>query len=98
MDVHPVNGASQESCNPIAAGMAIRVPAYEPGQSPTTTVSGAPNFLLTACRFSKNAAEFFRSFGHSHANSTSPSSHARLPRAVERSSARVFIAYDRRAL
>src|SRR5882757_8940204 len=55
-------------------------------------VSGTPNFPLTFWRFSKNGAEFFLSLGHSRANSTSPSSHARLPRAVESSSARIFIA------
>src|SRR5215467_11132049 len=55
-------------------------------------VSGTPNFPLTFWTFSKNGAEFFLSLGHSPAKSTSPSSHARLPRAVESSSARIFIA------
>src|SRR5262249_19777243 len=51
-----------------------------------------PNWHLAAWRFSKNIAEFFRSLGHSRVNSISPSTHARLPRAVESSSARIFIA------
>src|SRR5215831_5703682 len=55
-------------------------------------VSGTPNFLLTFWRASKNGAEFFRSLGHSRVNSAFPSTHARLPRAVESSSARIFIA------
>src|SRR3954447_10319436 len=88
---YPINRASQESCIPIAAEIAMRVPAYEPGPSPTVMVCGAPNFRRTACKLSKNAAEFLRSLGHSCVNSISPSSHARLPRDVESSSARVFM-------
>src|SRR4029079_7612225 len=68
IDGYPIKRASQESCIPIAAEIAIRVPAYEPGPSPTMIVSGEPSFLRTACRFSKNAAEFFRSLGHSRVN------------------------------
>src|SRR6476620_752740 len=45
---YPIKRASQESCIPIAAEIAMRVPAYEPGPSPTVIVSGAPNFLCTA--------------------------------------------------
>ena len=75
----------------MTAEIAMRVPAYEPGPSPTVIVSGAPNFLCTAWRFSKNAAEFCRSLGHLRVNSISPSSQARLPREVESSSARVFM-------
>jgi len=88
---YPINRASQESSIPIAAEIAMRVPAYEPGPSPTVMVCGAPNFRRTACRLSKKSAEFFRSLGHCCVNSISPSSHARLPREVESSSARVFM-------
>src|SRR5262249_8743479 len=91
IDGYPINRAPQESCIPIAAEIAIRVPAYDPGPSPTVIVSGTPNFFRIAWRFSKNAAEFFRSLGHSRANSISSSSQARLPREVESSSARVFM-------
>ena len=45
MEGYPTKRASHESCIPIAAEIAIRVPAYEPGPSPTVIVSGAPNFL-----------------------------------------------------
>src|SRR3982751_3372133 len=69
----------------------MRVPAYEPGPSPTVMVCGAPNLLRTAWRLSKNDAEFLRSLGHCCMNSISPSSHATLPREVESSSARVFM-------
>src|SRR5215831_10511886 len=41
----PINRASQESCIPIAAEIAMRVPAYDPGPSPTTILSGGSNFL-----------------------------------------------------
>src|SRR5262245_22618360 len=58
---YPIKRASQESCIPIAAEIAIRVPAYDPGPSPTMIVSGALNFSRMDWRFSKNAAEFFRS-------------------------------------
>src|SRR6478735_10602067 len=88
---YPIKRASQESCIPIAAEIAMRVPAYEPGPSPAIIVSGTPNLLRTAWRFSKNAAEFFRSLGHSRLNSISPSSHDRPPREVESSNARVFM-------
>src|SRR4029453_8373475 len=88
---YPIKRASQESCIPMAAEIAMRVPAYEPGPSPTMIVFGAPNSLRAAWRFSKNAAEFFRSLGHSRVNSISPSSQARLPREGESSSARVFM-------
>src|ERR1043166_542391 len=56
-------------------------------------LSGRPNFCNTALRFSKNAPEFLRSFGHSRARMVSSSvRQARLPCAVESSSARIFIA------
>ena len=83
--------ASEETFNPIATEMAIRVPAYEPGPSPTIMISGTPNLFVTMFKFSKNGAEFLRSFGHLRANSTASLSRARLPRAVESSSARIFI-------
>ena len=89
---HPIKCASHENFIPIAAEIAIRVPAYDPGPSPTIIVAGAPNVLFTVCRFSKNFAEFLRSFLQSSANWISPSNHARLPRRLESSSARVFIA------
>src|SRR6266516_3689032 len=95
MEGKPIRRAPEESCNPIAAEMAMRVPAYEPGPSPTIIVLGPPNFFLIALRFSKKGEEFFRSLGHSCASSTSPSSQARLPRAVESSSARVFMKRNR---
>src|SRR2546423_8358728 len=62
-----------------------------------TIVSGTPNSLLTFWRFSKKSAEFFRSLGHSRSNSTCDSSHARLPHAVESSSARIFIGVIKKA-
>src|SRR6059036_1347414 len=37
----------------------MRVPAYEPGPSPTTMISGGPNFFVATLRFSKNSAAFF---------------------------------------
>src|SRR5262249_3433099 len=46
----PIKPAPEETCNPIAAEIAMRVPAYEPGPSPTIIVSGAPNFSVTARR------------------------------------------------
>src|SRR3954466_1869879 len=55
-------------------------------------VSGTPNFRLTFWRFSKNGADCFRSLGQSRVNSPCASNHARLPRALESSSARIFIA------
>src|SRR5205814_1743848 len=53
-------------------------------------------FLLTFWRFSKNGEELFRSLSHSRVNSTCDSSQARLPRAVESSRARIFIAVIRK--
>ena len=91
IDGKPIRRARDETCNPIAAEIAMRVPAYEPGPSPTTIASGAPNCFVTWSRFSKKAPEFFRSFAHSCASSTLASSQARLPRAVESSRARIFI-------
>jgi hypothetical protein len=91
IDGKPIRRAPKEICNPIAAEIAMRVPAYEPGPSPTTIVSAAPNFSVTPWRFSKKRAEFFRSFGQSRVKSVmSSSNHARLPRTVESSSARIF--------
>jgi hypothetical protein len=75
----------------MAVEMAIRLPAYEPGPRPTINLSGAPNFLEMNSRFSKNDAEFLRSFGHSRTKSTPPSSQATPPRAVEISSDKIFI-------
>src|SRR5438270_8815991 len=55
-------------------------------------VSGFPNRFCTSTKYSKNGPEFFRSFCHSRTKSASrPSHQARLPRALESSSARTFI-------
>src|ERR1043166_5301938 len=90
IDGKPIRRAPEETCRPTAAEIAMRVPAYEPGPSPTIIASAAPNFSVTARRLSKKRAEFFRSFGHSRVRSASLSSHARLPRVVESSSARIL--------
>src|SRR5581483_1046638 len=96
IDGKPIRCAPEEACNPIAAEIAMRVPAYEPGPRPTIIVSGPPNFAVIALRFSKNRAEFFRSFGHSRVRWVmSSSNHARLPRAVESSSARVLMGFEK---
>src|SRR6266496_3025916 len=42
MEGKPIRRAPEETCKPIAAEMAMRVPAYEPGPRPTRIVSGAP--------------------------------------------------------
>src|SRR5947207_13801587 len=87
---YPIKRASQERCNPIAADIAMRVPAYEPGTSPTTIASGAPNFVRVDWRIRKNVVKFFRSLGHSRVNLISASSQASLPREVESSSLMVL--------
>src|SRR5206468_6912829 len=91
MEGKPIRRAPEESCNPIAVEMAMRVPAYEPGPSPTIIVSGPPNFFVTALRFSNKRAEFFRSLDHSQGTSTLSASHTRPPRDAESSRARIFI-------
>src|SRR5438552_12317270 len=81
----------------MAAEIAVRIPAYEPGPSPTIMVSAVPNCLRIASRFSKNGPEFFLSLGHSRTTASSLSNHARLPRGPDSSSAKTFTPCQSRA-
>ena len=98
---NPMSRAFDAVRKPIAAEIAIRTPAYEPGPNPTTIVSGAPNCFCASARFSKNVPEFFRSFGHSRARlvlnsvegAISSFKRAMLPRTVESSRASTLISF-----